>query len=86
MLFILVAIGGLSHVFLDAIVHNTPLFYPLTDQTFGTGPKAIVENGVAAYLTHPIILLEVVMIAVMMWSLRNRFSSKLSTVQVSEKI
>ena len=73
MLFLLVAIGGLSHVFLDAIVHNTPLLYPLTDQTFGTGPKTIGENGVSAYVTHPIILLEVVMIAVMLWSLRKRF-------------
>lgn len=72
MLFILVAIGGVSHVFLDAIVHNTPLLYPLTHQTFGTGPKTIVENGVSAYVTHPIILLEVVMIAVMLRSLRNR--------------
>ncbi|MCI0714346.1 MAG: metal-dependent hydrolase [Chloroflexi bacterium] len=73
MLFGLIAIGGLSHIALDAIVHNTPLLYPLSDQMFGTGPRQIVEHGVVGYLTHPFMLLEIGMIAFMLRSLRNRF-------------
>jgi membrane-bound metal-dependent hydrolase YbcI (DUF457 family) len=54
----LVAIGGLSHLLLDVIAHGTPLLYPLSLQMIGAPPRVVVEGGLRAYLTHPIILLE----------------------------
>lgn len=57
-LFGLVAVGGLSHLALDMIAHNTPLLYPLSIRMFGIAPTRVVEGGIRAYLTDPIFLFE----------------------------
>lgn len=54
-----IALGGYSHILLDAIVHNTPLFYPLSMQMVGTAPQSIVEGGTPVYIRHPLFLLEI---------------------------
>lgn len=54
----LVAVGGLSHLALDMIAHNTPLLYPFSMCMFGIAPDRVVEGGISAYLTDPIFLLE----------------------------
>lgn len=58
MLFGLIAVGGLSHLGLDMIAHNTPLFYPLSNRMIGIAPARVVEGGLGAYLTDPVFLLE----------------------------
>ena len=57
-LFGLISIGGLSHLVLDMIAHNTPLLYPFSMRTFGVAPASVVEGGIGAYLTNPVFLLE----------------------------
>lgn len=72
----LIAFGGLSHLMLDVIAHGTPLFYPFSLTTIGKPPQYVVDDGVLAYLTHPIILLEVLLfgIASMIWLQRQAWS------------
>lgn len=54
----LIAIGGLSHLFLDVVAHSTPLLYPFSMTMIGIPPARVVEGGVWAYLTDPIFLFE----------------------------
>lgn len=58
MVFLLVATGGLSHLVLDVIAHGTPLFYPLSMVMVGWPPQQVTDGGLWGYLTHPIFLLE----------------------------
>lgn len=60
----LVAVGGLSHLALDVIAHNTPLFYPVSLAMIGVAPARIVQGGVWAYLTDPLFLLEPLLLTV----------------------
>lgn len=57
-----IVLGGLSHLFLDVLVHGTPLFYPLSMMMVGWPPQQVVEGGLWGYVTHPIILLEPLLI------------------------
>jgi len=59
----LVAIGGLSHLLLDAIAHGTPLFNPFTLALVGFPPARIVAGGFWAYVTDPLFLLEPYLLA-----------------------
>jgi hypothetical protein len=68
----LVAWGGLSHLALDMIAHNTPIFYPLSLRMIGIAPQSIVEGGFRAYLTHPLILVELALIVVMVAHAANQ--------------
>ena len=63
LLLLLLAAGGLSHLALDAVAHRTPLLYPLSLTMIGTAPRQVLEGGLRAYVTHPIILLELALIA-----------------------
>ncbi len=58
MLIWLVAMGGLSHLLLDAVSHGTPLLYPVSMTAFGVPPMRVVEGGLWAYLTDSIFLFE----------------------------
>ena len=58
----LAAAGGFSHLILDMIAHNTPLFYPVSMRMVGIAPERVVEGGIGAYLTHPVVLLEPLLI------------------------
>lgn len=75
----LFAFGWLSHIFLDLIVHGTPLFYPFSMIGFELAPKQIVEGGAAAYLAHPLFLLEPLLIStvVIHLALTRRFCRNL---------
>lgn len=57
-LVMLVAIGGVSHLVLDVIVHGTPLVYPFSSYMVGWPPQQVIDGGLWGYLTHPIFLLE----------------------------
>jgi membrane-bound metal-dependent hydrolase YbcI (DUF457 family) len=57
----LIAIGGLSHLMLDVIAHSTPLFYPFSMRMIGFVPRS------GSYLTHPVALLEPIMIGLAVW-------------------
>ncbi len=61
----LVAIGGVSHLVLDAISHGTPLLYPVSLAMFGFLPERVVEGGLWAYLTDPVFLLEPLLLTLM---------------------
>jgi len=61
----LVAIGGMSHLVLDAISHGTPLLYPVSLVIFGFPPVRVVEGGLWAYLTDPVFLLEPMLLTLM---------------------
>ena len=67
----LAAAGGFSHLILDMIAHNTPLFYPVSMQMVGIAPERVVEGGIVAYLTHPVVLLEPLLI-VSVWFYAHR--------------
>jgi membrane-bound metal-dependent hydrolase YbcI (DUF457 family) len=54
----LIAVGGLSHLLLDAVAHGTPLLYPVSMVYVSIAPERVVEGGVWAYLTDPIFILE----------------------------
>lgn len=58
----LMVVGGLSHLVLDVIAHGTPLLYPISPAMFGFPPSSVVEGGLVAYLTHPILLIELVLV------------------------
>ena len=68
--FNLFAVGWLSHIGLDLLVHGTPLFYPLSMIGFELAPSSIVEGGLWTYLSHPLFLLEPLMLiaAVLHWT------------------
>lgn len=68
----LAAVGGASHLLLDVIVHGTPLLYPLSLQMFGWPPRQIVEQGVRGYVTHPLFLLEPLLLGTAVWHWRWR--------------
>ena len=63
----LIAIGGFLHLLLDVIAHSTPLFYPFSMTMIGFAPAQIVHNGLRGYITHPVALLEPVMIGGAVW-------------------
>ena len=60
----IIAVGGLSHLVLDLVAHGTPLFYPVSTTGFGIAPQRVVDGGVWAYLTDPILLLEPLLIGI----------------------
>jgi hypothetical protein len=78
----LVAIGGLSHLALDVIAHNTPLFYPVTLVMIGVAPVRIVEGGVWAYLTDPLFLLEPLLLTLVAvhWTLHHESMRQLRRI------
>lgn len=59
----LLAISWLSHIILDALVHKTPLLYPLSSEIIGYAPYRVYVGGIWYYLTDPIFLLELLLIA-----------------------
>jgi len=63
-LFSLLAVSWLSHLLLDALVHKTPLFYPLSSAMIGYAPTRVYKGGLWYYLTDPIFLLEPFLISV----------------------
>jgi uncharacterized SAM-binding protein YcdF (DUF218 family) len=52
-----------AHLALDALAHNTSLFYPLYQGIVGLAPASIVEGGVRTYLGHPLLQLEFLLLA-----------------------
>lgn len=62
MLVELATLGGFSHLLLDVIVHGTPLLYPFSLTMVGWPPQQVIEGGVWGYVTHPIFLLEPLLI------------------------
>ena len=74
----LIVEGGLSHLILDVIAHNTPLLYPFSMTMFGMPPARVVEGGILAYLTDPIFLLEPLasILVVWHWMLQRNFYRK----------
>ena len=75
----LVAIGGLSHLLLDAIAHGTPLFNPFTLALVGFPPARIVAGGFRAYVTDPLFLLEpyLLALAAVHWLAHTRLAQSL---------
>ena len=61
----LVAIGGVSHLVLDMVSHGTPLLYPISLELLGIPSQRVVEGGLKAYLTDPILLLEALLLTLM---------------------
>jgi hypothetical protein len=59
----LVAVGGLSHLVLDAVSHGTPLLYPVSLHMFGAPSIRVLEGGFWAYITDPIFLTEPFLLA-----------------------
>jgi hypothetical protein len=57
-----IALSGMSHLLLDVIAHNTPLFYPLSARMIGDAPSYIASGGLRHYVTHPLFLLEPVLL------------------------
>lgn len=55
---LVIMLGGMSHLLLDVIAHNTPLFYPLSTRMIGDAPLYITGGGLRHYMTHPLFLLE----------------------------
>jgi LexA-binding, inner membrane-associated putative hydrolase len=78
----IVAVGGLSHLVLDVIVHGTPLLYPWSLMMVGWPPTRVVKGGLWAYLTDPIFLLEPLALALVGWHwiLNQNFTSRVQTV------
>jgi hypothetical protein len=74
MLIGLATVGGLSHLALDVVAHNTPLFYPLSLAMIGIAPARIVEGGVWAYLTDPFFLGEPLLLTLVAvhWALTHK--------------
>jgi hypothetical protein len=73
-----VAVGGLSHLLLDVIAHNTPLFYPFSRKMIGNAPQSIAIGGTTDYLAHPLFLLEpfLLMLATLHWTLTRDWPSQ----------
>jgi hypothetical protein len=55
----------MSHLALDAVSHGTPLLYPISLELWGIPPQRVVEGGLKAYLTDPILLLEALLLTLM---------------------
>ena len=74
----LIAISGLSHLLLDVIAHDTPLFYPLSAQMIGIAPRSITEGGILEYVTNPLFLLEplLLMPVAVHWISRREWSGR----------
>ncbi len=70
----LAAVGGLSHLALDVLVHGTPLFYPFSLQMFDVVATRIVQGGVWAYLKAPMFLVEPLALSLtaLHWTLERR--------------
>jgi hypothetical protein len=83
-LLMLIAFGGLSHLVLDVIAHNTPLFYPLSNAMIGNAPARITNGGIAQYITHPIFLLEptLIIMGILYW-IHHRDASSFAKRQLS---
>lgn len=79
----LVALGGLSHVLLDAIAHGTTVFYPLSSQMFGSSSVRELEKGLWPYLTDPIFLLEPLLITL---ALAHWIAYRLQAARESKKV
>ncbi len=69
----LIAVGGLSHLLLDMVAHNTPLFYPLSMMMVGIAPQRVISGGLWAYLTDLIFLFEPLLfgLAILHWTYQN---------------
>lgn len=76
----LIAMGGFSHILLDAIAHNTPMFYPLSMHMVGIAPESVVEGGISAYIQHPLFMLEIVLWGTVLvhWAYQRRLSTQRS--------
>jgi hypothetical protein len=59
----LIAVGGSSHLLLDVVAHSTPLLYPFSMFMFGAPSWHVFDGGVWGYLTHPIFLLEPLLVS-----------------------
>ncbi len=59
----LAAIGGFSHLVLDIVAHSTPIFYPLSSVMVGAPSVRVLTGGVVGYLTDPIFLVELLLMA-----------------------
>jgi membrane-bound metal-dependent hydrolase YbcI (DUF457 family) len=59
----IVALGGLSHLILDVVSHGTPLFYPFSLFMVGAPSRRVLQGGAPGYLTDPILLVEVYLLA-----------------------
>jgi hypothetical protein len=70
----LMTLGGLSHLVLDVISHSTPLLYPLSLHMLGAPSARVLEGGLWAYLTDPIVLLEpfLITLALSHWIIWHR--------------
>lgn len=77
-------LGGLSHVVLDMIAHGTPIFYPISMKAFGIPPQRVVQGGVLAYVTDPIVLCEPFLLSVAMlhWTYHRKTSSRSKKILV----
>ncbi len=75
----LIAIGGLSHLFLDIVSHSTPLFYPLSLRMIGVASSHVLNGGFWAYITDPIFLAEPVLLvlAIGYWVSRQTTSPQI---------
>lgn len=80
----LVAIGGLSHVLLDALSHGTPLLYPFSRKMIGYLSPRVLEGGAGAYITDPIFLLEPLLVtaAAAHWIMQRRLTAPIRYVGV----
>lgn len=70
------AIGGLSHLLLDMIVHNTPVLYPFSQTMYGLAPDMVAQGGIYEYVTHPIFWLEPLLLGVMLIAMSLHFTRK----------
>jgi hypothetical protein len=59
----LTALGGLSHLILDAIAHGLPLLYPFSSSMVGTPSVCLSGSSNLAYVTAPVFLLEPALLA-----------------------
>lgn len=77
----LAALGGFSHLLLDVVAHGTPLLYPFSMTMFGWPPQQIIADGLWGYLTHPLFLLEPLLIssAILHWYWQRQQNNEGST-------
>jgi len=80
----LTALGGISHILLDAIAHSTPIFYPFSAVMVGAPSARVLQGGVSGYLTDPIFLLEPLLLTLagVHWALTYRLSPRLRLILV----
>jgi membrane-bound metal-dependent hydrolase YbcI (DUF457 family) len=76
----LVAIGGLSHLFLDVVSHGTRLLYPVSSVFIGAPSPRVSEGGYLEYLTDPIFLAEPLLLAAAAahWIIHRRLAPRIT--------